>query len=82
MAEKIEEKWMLQELVDEAVAMGQIRPEQLNEYIYEFKQGGREIQDLTAASYDYYALEHDITTVDTKREDLFTDGVIFTYQSA
>ena len=71
------EKWELQELVDEAVATGQIRPEMINEYVYEFKQGGRVIQDLTAASYHQLALNRNITTEEILREDM-DDGVMYT----
>ena len=71
------EKWELQELVDEAVATGQITEEMINEYVYELKVGGRTIMDLTAASYHQAALEMGITTEEIKREDL-TDGVMYT----
>ena len=76
MSDKME-KWELQELVDEAVATGQIREEMINEYVYEFKQGGRVIQDLTAASYHQIALNKGITTKSIEREDHKT-GVIYT----
>ena len=49
MSEKME-KWELQELVDEAVAMENITKEMINQYVYEIKVGGRWIMDLTAAS--------------------------------
>ena len=71
------EKWELQELVDEAVATGQITKEMINEYVYEMKVGGRWIMDLTAASYHQLALMRGITTEETKREDM-TDGVMYT----
>ena len=71
------EKWELQELVDEAVATGQITEQMINEYVYEMKVGGRTIMDLTAASYHQAALEMGITTEDIKREDM-TDGVMYT----
>ena len=76
MADKME-KWELQELVDEAVATGQIRPEMVNEYVYEFSQGGRVITDLTAASYHQIALNTGINTKSVEREDHKT-GVIYT----
>ena len=76
MSEKME-KWELQELVDEAVATGQITKEMINEYVYEMKVGGRWIMDLTAASYHQLALNRGITTEEIKREDM-TDGVMYT----
>ena len=76
MSDKME-KWELQELVDEAVATGQIRPEMVNEYVYEFQQGGRVITDLTAASYHQIALNTGINTKSIEREDHKT-GVLYT----
>ena len=71
------EQWELIELVDEAVATGQITKEMINEYVYEMKVGGRWITDLTAASYHQLALKRGITTEEIKREDM-TDGVMYT----
>ena len=70
-------QWELIELVDEAVATGQITKEMINEYVYEMKVGGRWITDLTAASYHQLALKRGITTEEIKREDM-TDGVMYT----
>lgn len=70
------EKWELQELVDDAVAIGQLRPEMLSEYLYEFEHRGKKIRDLTAASYAQIALENGLTTEKITREDK-EDGVFY-----
>ena len=71
------EKWELQELVDEAVATGQIRPEMVNQYVYSFKQGGRDIEDLTADAYDEFALTNGITTLSSDVKEYHDDkGVL------
>ena len=75
MADK--EQWELIELVDEAVASGQITEEMINEYVYEMKVGGRWITDLTSASYSQLALMRGISTEEIIREDL-TEGVLYT----
>ena len=77
MSEKNIEQWEVQELVDEAVASGQMRPEMLNEYVYQFSQGGRIIQDLTASSYHQIALKLGISTISIEREDQ-KGGVLYT----
>jgi len=70
------EKWELQELVDDAVAIGQLRPEMLSEYIYEFEHRGKQVRDLTAASYHQIALEQGLTTEKITREDM-EEGVFY-----
>ena len=77
MSDKKLEKWEVQELVDDALSSGQVTPDMVNEYVYEFKQGGRVIQDLTAASYAVIALEQGINTKEIVREDM-PDGVLYT----
>lgn len=67
MADKLE-KWELAEIVDDAVACGFTTPEMVNEFVYEFKTGGRVITDLTAASYHQIALQKGINTVSVERE--------------
>ena len=55
MSEKAEtEQWTLRELVDDAVATGQLTNQMINRYVYSFKQDGRDIEDLTAASFDEF----------------------------
>jgi len=70
------EKWELQELVDDAVAIGELRPEMLNEYIYEFEHRGKPVRDLTAASYAQIALQEGLTTEKITREDM-EEGVFY-----
>ena len=70
------EKWELEHLCDEAVAIGNLRPEMLNEYVYTFKHRGKDVTDLTAISYQQIALEQGITTEEIKREDM-EDGVFY-----
>jgi len=76
MSKETMEKWELQELVDDAVAIGQLRPEMLSEYIYEFEHRGKPIRDLTAASYSQIALEQGLTTEKITREDK-EEGVFY-----
>ena len=70
------QKYELQELVDDAVAIGQLRPEMLSEYLYEFEHRGKQVRDLTAASYAQIALENGLTTEKITREDM-EDGVFY-----
>ena len=77
MSEKQQEQWQVQELVDDAVGSNQITKEMINEYVYSFKQGGRDIEDLTASAYHIIALEQGINTTEIIREDR-TDGVLYT----
>ena len=73
MSDKKLEKWQLQELVDEAVASGEIIDEMLNQYVYSFKQSGRDIEDLTADAYDDFALEYGITTLSSDVQEYHDD---------
>jgi len=70
------EKWQLEDLVADAVAIGNLRPEMLNEYVYQFKHHGKDVCDLTAASYYQIALENGLTTEKITREDM-PDGVFY-----
>jgi len=67
------EKWQVQELCDEAVAIGQLRPEMLNEYIYEFDHRGKPVRDLTAASYSQLALTNNLTTEEITKTEMFAE---------
>jgi len=58
------EKWEVQELVDDAIASGHHSEFLRNEFIYEFKQGGRVIRGLTASMYAHLALGARITIDD------------------
>ena len=71
------EQWMIQELVDDAVATDQWHPAMLNEYVYEMKVQGKPVWDLTAASYHQLALNRGITTISVVREDR-AKGVMYT----
>lgn len=75
--QKHNEKWELQEIVDDAIASEHWHPALVNEYVYEFKQGGRTITDLTAASYHQLALNRGIVTKSVERE-LMKEGVLYT----
>lgn len=52
-----EEKWEIQELVDDASAMGEHHPAMINEYVWQMNLHGRIVHDLTAASFDQIAIQ-------------------------
>ena len=58
-----EKVYEITEFVDDALASGKWDNRLKNEYIYSFKQGGREVSDLTASAYFHIALEHGISIV-------------------
>ena len=71
------EKYEVEELVDDAIAAGGWSPQMRNEYVYTFKQGGREIRGLTSAAIAHIALEHGISITNIEKE-ILKDGVLFT----
>lgn len=71
------QQWELAEMVDDAIASDQWHPAMISEYVYEMKQGGRVINDLTAAAYHQLALNRSISTVNVDREER-DKGVIYT----
>ena len=76
--EKVEgEEYELQDLVDDAIAMGHHVPSMINDFVYQFDQGGRKISGLTAASYQQLALHRNISTVSVEKE-MLKDGVQYT----
>ena len=50
------EKWEIAEIVDEAITMGARSEYMKNEYMYEFRQGGEIVRDLTTSMYKHLAL--------------------------
>ena len=61
LAESNEEKWEIQEAVDEAIAAGRDNPYLHSEYYYAYKQDGRTIVGLTASMYAHLALIESIS---------------------
>ena len=55
------EKWEVQEIVDAAVAAGEINELMRNEFLWEFKQNGRTLRGLTAAMIAHLATAEGIT---------------------
>lgn len=53
------EKWELQELVDEAIAMDKMVDSMINEYVYEFTHKGKKVRDLTYVEADEDATPYD-----------------------
>ena len=62
------EKWEIQELVDDATAMGEHHPAMVNEYIWQMNLHGKIVHDLTAASFDQIAIQQEINTESVSRE--------------
>ena len=63
MVEDKRNQWELQEIVDDAVAAGEMNKYMRNEFLYEFKQGDRQVRGLTAAMYSQLALVSDCTVL-------------------
>ena len=61
------EQWQIRELVDDAIAVGKVRPEMINDYVYEFKIGNRVARDLTANAYADIAIRKNLSTVEVKK---------------
>ena len=55
------EKWEIQEIVDSAVAAGELNELMRNEFLWEYQQGGRTIRGLTAAMLSHLATAQGIT---------------------
>lgn len=68
-----EEKWEIQELVDDASAMGEHHPAMINEYVWQMNLHGRIVHDLTAASFDQIAIQQGINTESVSREIIRDD---------
>ena len=64
----MDEKWEIQELVDDASAMGEHHPSMINEYVWQMNLHGRIVHDLTAASFDQIAIQQEINTESVNRE--------------
>ena len=62
--------------VDDTLVEGLITDFMLNEYVYEFKQGGRVIRGLTARAIAHLALEQNISIKETTRE-IRDEGVLY-----
>lgn len=68
LVETHQEKWEIQEIVDNAVAAGELNALMRNEFLYEFKQGGRPVRGLTAAMIAHLATARGISEVTEERE--------------
>ena len=73
LVESRQEKWEVQEIVDNAVAAGEMNAMMRNEFLYEFKQGGRDIRGLTAAMIAHLATAQGASEVTEEREHVETD---------
>lgn len=73
LVESHQEKWEIQEIVDNAVAAGEMHEMLRNEFLYEFKQGGRDIRGLTAAMIAHLATARGISEVTEEREHIGDD---------
>ena len=62
------EKWEVQEIVDNAVAAGEVNALMRNEFLYEYKQGGKEVRGLTAAMIVHLATAQGASEVTDERE--------------
>ena len=67
LVESRQEKWEVQEIVDAAVAAGELNALMRNEFIYEFKQGGRTIRGLTAAMIAHLATAQGASEITEER---------------
>ena len=70
LVETHQEKWEIQEIVDNAIAAGEMNALMRNEFLYEFKQGGRPVRGLTAAMIAHLATARGISEV-TEEPDPF-----------
>ena len=68
------QKWEIAEMVDEAIAMGNSSPYMKNEFMYEFRQGGQIVRDLTAPMYKHLALNEGIKMLKDETQFETTDG--------
>ena len=68
LVETHQEKWEIQEIVDNAVAAGELNALMRNEFLYEFKQGGRTVRGLTAAMIAHLATARGIGEITEERE--------------
>ena len=62
------EKYEVTEFVDDAIASGEWSEHLKNEYVYSFKQGGKQVSDLTSSGYFHIALEHRISIIKSSIE--------------
>lgn len=67
LVESHREKWEIQEIVDNAVAAGEMHEMLRNEFLYEFKQGGKQVRGLTAAMISHLATARGISEVTEER---------------
>lgn len=70
------EHFELQELVDDALAIGKLRPEMINAYVYEFEHRGKWVRDLSAASYSHIGLLKGLSTEKIERIEK-EEGVLY-----
>ena len=68
------EKWEIQEIVDNAVAAGQMNDMMRNEFLYEFKQGNRVVRGLSASMISHLAAAQSISEVTDERVHKETEG--------
>ena len=61
LVESRQEKWEVQEIVDNAVAAGEVNALMRNEFLWEFQQNGRTLRGLTAAMIAHLATAEGIT---------------------
>jgi len=66
-------KWEVEELVDDAIASGHDSEFLKNEFIYEFRQGGKVIRGLTASMYAHLALGAKINIEEVDMETVIMD---------
>ena len=68
------EKWEIQEIVDSAVAAGEVSALLRNEFLYEYKQGNRQIRGLTAAMIIHLGTAQGVSEVVDQSVHTETDG--------
>ena len=67
------DKWEVQEIVDNAVVACEMNALLRNEFLYEFKQGGRDVRGLTASMITHLATAQGISEVTKEREHIEDD---------
>lgn len=67
------EKWQMQDVVDSAVAAGELNEVMRNEFYYEYMQGNKKVQGLTAPMIKHLATVRGISEVTEERVITETD---------